>query len=75
MSRGNKSPRSHFDNVDTDRDNRVRVAELIGYITEHFRISYGEAVELVGRMDQDGDGLVSYAEFEPHFNDTLRSLQ
>jgi Ca2+-binding EF-hand superfamily protein len=75
MTKARESSRSHFDHLDTDRDNRVRVAELIGYITEHFRISYGEAVELVGRMDQDGDGLVSYAEFEPHFNDTLRSLQ
>lgn len=75
MTKAKESSRSHFDHLDTDRDNRASVVELIGYITEHFRISYGEAVELVGRMDQDGDGFVSYAEFEPHFNETLRSLQ
>lgn len=75
MSKGKESPRSHFDSIDTDRDNRVSVPDLTGYITNHFRISYGEAVELISRMDQDGDGFVSFADFEPHFNDMLKSLQ
>ena len=43
--------------------------------TDRFRISYGDAVDLVSRMDQDGDGFVSFADFEPHFNNTLRDLQ
>lgn len=75
MTKEKVSARSHFDHVDTDRDNRVSVSELTGYITNRFRISYGDAAELVSRMDQDGDGFVSFAEFEPHFNDTLRNLE
>ena len=55
MTKARESSRSHFDHLDTDRDNRVRVAELIGYITEHFRISYGEAVELVSAMRERVD--------------------
>lgn len=75
MTREKESSRSHFNHVDTDRDNKVSASELTGYVTERFRISYGEAVELISRMDQDGDGFISFAEFEPHFNDTLKSLE
>ena len=75
MSKKKESPRSHFDNLDTDRDNRVSVSELISYLTDRFRISYGDAAALVSGMDQDGDGLVSFADFEPRFNDTLRDLE
>ncbi len=75
MSKGKESSRSHFDHLDTDRDNRVSVSELITYITDRFRISYGDAAALVSSMDPDGDGLVSFADFEPHFNNTLRDLQ
>ena len=75
MTKAKESSRSHFDNVDTDRDNRVSVSELTGYITNRFRISYGDAAELVSRMDQDGDGFVTFTDFEPHFKDTLRSLE
>lgn len=75
MTKRKESSRGHFDNIDADRDNRVSVSDLISYITDHFRISYGDAVELVSRMDQDGDGVVSFTEFEPHFKDTLSSLE
>lgn len=75
MSKRKESAKSHFDNVDTDHDNRVSGAELTSYITDRFRISYGDAAELVSRMDPDGDGLVSFADFEPHFAATLKDLE
>ena len=75
MTKEKVSARSHFDHVDTDRDNRVSVSELTSYITDRFRISYGDAADLVSRMDQDGDGFVTFTDFEPHFKDTLRSLE
>lgn len=75
MTKAKESPRSHFDHLDTDRDNRVSVSELTSYITDRFRISDGDAAALVSGMDQDGDGLVCFADFEPRFNDTLRNLE
>lgn len=75
MSKRKESPKSHFDNVDTDHDNRVSMSELTSYITDRFRISYGDAAELVSRMDSDGDGFVSFADFEPHFAGTLKDLE